>query len=307
MSLAFSVKSLFIQQLNFSFRRIKDFGLLKQKNIKQSLIKTNTEKLINLKYEQQALLSQIETKKFQLSSLFSEVQKETVFIKEIKENISEKEKFYSELLEKTNIHLSQLDSYTKKSSNTQQKLIQETQSLQEKILKQEEFFQAANKKLSQLIEKNENLVQENQIIGQKNNYIQSCIKKIHENYSLLSEEKIKASNTENDSKQELNSLINTCKVLGDEILLAKNTLKAKKSEFFLIKDEYLKNKEIVEEIHKEIEFFQENEINLNEKILELEQNIENEYESKESKIQECAEEILLLKQEISKSREEIEN
>lgn len=241
------------------------------------------------------------------STLTNTLSSETQKLQDLSSTLESSTKHYQTLQEKASGQIKLLESFASKSSNFQSKYDQESSTLHEKIKKQQDFMKAAHTKLQQLIDKHKQMTEENDLIKNKSSTIQLTIKKIHENYAKVVEEKAKFQASENGTKNELGSLYHTSQVLEDEIATLKSQLKNLVNELGNLKEEYGNKLLIIENLQGKISEYEEYDEHLAGEIQNLEQEIEKEYETKEFKLQECQAEIQTTKDLIVKSRKDIEN
>ena len=306
-ALAFSIKEIFKKQLKYSINAIKLNVLYSDINISQKKIYELNNEFTLITEHTESCKSENAIYQQKLKDLLLELDDQKKITIHLSEEITRSDKFYYELHEKINVNSLELSYYQNENKISSMKFNQENTNLQEKLKNQQEFLQTAHQKLQQLIDHSEKIAKENELIIQKNVYLQNNIKKIHENHSSIINEKTSLINLENNSNSELDSLINASKALEEELEVIKGKIKSSSSELNSLKNEYLEILQTIEENKNQIDKSQELEENIKAEICRFENDIENEYEVKELNINECNIEIQDIKEQYNKSREEIEN
>ena len=307
LSLAYSIRSRYMLRLTSSFYMLKLYAVSQHTSEFSQEIEYLAESSADINESIIKCKNEISVYSNKCNDLRSELSAEEQAIENLKQDIFKANSFYKELLEKANKQNSYLDSFSDKTSSVQAKFSQENHLLQEKIRKQQDFFKTANLKLQQLVDRYEQIISENQMIASKNEHIQNSIKKLHESYSSILEEKLKTQHSETESKLELSSLQSTCQAFNDEIHGLKSSLKNSSSQLSSLKEEFAHRMQSLDEIKDEVENYQVTTDKLLSEVHELEIDINTEFEVKELKINECGIEIQTLREQYEKSKEEIEN
>lgn len=267
------------------------------KNIELNVDYTS-ETLENVKIAIKDQQKQTEYYQSQILSLSAAIESEKNAISSLKLKSKQAEDLCIQLINKKNAQTELFESSNSEKSLIQERFAKENSSLQENIKKQQEFYENANSKLKQLIEKYEKTLEENEIITSKNTHIQTVIKKLQESFSVVAEEKIKAQQFENNSKQEINSLISTSQALEEEIQSLKGKIKA--SEIDNLKEKYLKLIEAIEETKFQVNSYERSFVELNSDI----ESMKNTIETEDFKTQELNSVSYGIKTKIPKTREE---